>query len=243
MSPCSLSCLFTLQVIAQVLYWILVKVFPYSVPIYEGYAVRHAINKVDLAGKDVTNHLINLLKAQNHSFTTPAQREVARQIKENLCHLAADYEEELDKASDGEQDSSYTLPDGQVITVDGQDRFRAPEALFQPDLIGSESFDIATAVYDSVQHCDIDVRRDLYRSVILAGGSTLLHGFAERLQMELRAKMPSTVKLNISASTERQYSAWIGGSILATLPTTETMMVTEKDYAEEGASAVHRKCL
>ncbi|TIA89035.1 hypothetical protein E3P99_02279 [Wallemia hederae] len=213
----------------------------YSVPIYEGYAVRHAINKVDLAGKDVTNHLINLLKANDLSFTTPAQREVVRQIKEDLCYVAVDYDEEKDKASSGDQDMQYTLPDGQVITIGGQDRFEAPEALFKPDLIGSESTDISTAVFESIQHCDIDIRKELYGSVVLAGGNTMFNGLAERLRMALNAMAPPSVKIKVQASPERQYSAWIGGSMLASLSTFQEIMVTSDDYAEEGPTAVHRK--
>lgn len=138
-------------------------------------------------------------------------------------------------------EKNYELPDGQVITV-GSERFRCPEVLFQPHFIGKEQDGIHVLTYDSIQKCDIDIRKDLYMNVVLSGGTTMFDGIDKRLQAEMTSKAPASVKVKIVAPPERKYSVWIGGSILSSLSTFQDMWITKDEYDESGPGIVHRKC-
>merc|ERR1712226_468172 len=115
----------------------------HTVPIYEGYALPHAILRLDLAVRD---------------------------IKEKLCYVALDFEQEMHTStSSSSLEKSYELPDGQVITI-ANERFRCPEALFQPSFLGMEAAGIHETTYNSIMKCDVDIRKDLYSNVVLSGG-------------------------------------------------------------------------
>jgi actin-related protein len=120
--------------------------------------------------------------------------------------------------------------------------FRAPEALFQPSLIGLESTGIHETTYNSIMKCDVDIRKDLYANIVMSGGTTMYPGIADRMQKEITALAPSSMKIKIVAPPERKYSVWIGGSILASLSTFQQMWVSKQEYDESGPSIVHRKC-
>jgi len=213
------------------------------VPVYEGYALNHSIGRLDLAGRDLTRHAVRILKERvPFEFNSSAGREIVRDIKEKTCYVALDFDEELAKSQDSsEVEMKYELPDGNVVVMKDE-RFRIPEALFKPSLLGKEVGGMDKLLTTSIQESDIDIRRDLYSNIILSGGTTMFKGIQERLRKEVVELSPPNVKVRIVAPQERKYSVWIGGSILAQLSSFQDSWCTKEDYEEMGPGIVHRKC-
>lgn len=190
----------------------------------------------------------------SESYRLFSQRVIASDIKECVC-----------RAPDTPYDESsysnipmtpYELPDGQTIEI-GSDRFKIPDVLFNPSLVqtipGMESFiEIASSarglpqmVIESINKCDVDIRRELFSSILLAGGTASMQQLKERLEKDLLEESPQAARVKVLASgnaTERRFSVWIGGSILASLGSFQQMWFSKSEYEEHGAPYIQRKC-
>lgn len=188
------------------------------------------------------------------SYRLYSQRVIASDIKDSVC-----------RAPDSPYDESayanipmtpYELPDGQTIEI-GSDRFKIPDVLFNPTLSqtipGMESFSefapsvrgLSQMVIESINKCDVDIRRELFSSILLAGGTASMQQLKERLEKDLLEESPQAARVKVLASgntTERRFSVWIGGSILASLGSFQQMWFSKTEYEEHGASYVQRKC-
>ncbi|KAG8389816.1 hypothetical protein BUALT_Bualt01G0017800 [Buddleja alternifolia] len=214
----------------------------HSVPIYEGCALPHAVSRLDLAGRGITIHLRNMHFKRADMFGMAIDWDFVRDVKEKLGYVALDFEQELETAKNSSSlEKNYELPDGYVFTNYNAERFRCSEVLFQPSLIDMEAAGIHEMTYNSIMRCDVDIRKDLYENIVLSGGSTMFPGIADRMSKEITALAPSNTKIKVVAPPERKYSAWIGGSILASLSTFQQMWITKAEYNEFGPAIVHRK--
>ncbi|KAL1824736.1 hypothetical protein DCAR_0312837 [Daucus carota subsp. sativus] len=188
------------------------------------------------------------------SYRLYSQRIIASDIKECVCRAPDTPYDETSYSNIPM--TPYELPDGQTIEI-GADRFKTPDVLFNPSLVqtipGMESYaDIAASarglpqmVIESINKCDVDIRRELYSSILLSGGTASMQQLKERLEKDLLEESPQAARVKVLASgnaTERRFSVWIGGSILASLGSFQQMWFSKTEYEEHGAGYVQRKC-
>jgi len=211
----------------------------YTVPIYGGYAISHAVQRTDYAGESLTEYLKRILTERGLMFTTTAELELVKKMKERLCYFAMDFDEEMQR-NEQELEKEFETDDGRIFKL-GNERFRCPEALFSPSFLGMESHGVHRVLYNAIMSTDIDLRTDLWQNLVITGGNTLFEGFLERLQRELGRLAPGTTKVR-AYRPESIHSAWCGGSLLSSLPAFKDSWVMQEEYDEVGPVVVHRKC-
>lgn len=217
----------------------------YCTPIWEGYALPHNLRSIPVAGADITDFLIQRLRTEGYPFSTRADRDEAIKIKESVCYTCANYKTECEQAEVKQSyEREYTMPDGATITL-SQNRFATPEVMFNPAMLG-EAFanvpGIHQLLHNCVSSCDADLQKEMFTNLVLAGGNTLFPKMEERVQREVNALAPKGTATKVVAFPERQYAAWLGGSLLASLHTFPCMWVSKLEYDEYGVSIIFRKC-
>ncbi|XP_073441492.1 uncharacterized protein [Dendrobates tinctorius] len=209
----------------------------HMVPIYEGCVIPNTVDKLNLAGRDITDFLVKLLLEVGHSFVSSAEKEIARDIKERLCYIQLKKNLPCLTA----ESKIYHLPDGNTLSLDSQ-LFRAPEILFQPSDIGIEAPGLHEMIYTTIMKCPIDIRKDLFSNIVLSGGTTMIPGINHRIFEEILPMVPNGVKVNVVLQEDRQFSVWTGASVLSSLQTFRDLWVTKCEYMDIGLPALLRKC-
>ncbi|KAJ3085797.1 Arp2/3 complex subunit, actin nucleation center [Quaeritorhiza haematococci] len=222
------------------------------VPVYEGYALPHLTRRLDVAGRDITRYLIKLLLLRGYAFNRTADFETVRQLKEKLCYVGYDLELEHKLATETTVlVESYTLPDGRVIKV-GSERFEAPEAMFQPHLVDVESPGVAELLFNAIQAADIDIRPELYKHIVLSGGSSMYPGLPSRLEKEVKqlylnkvlkddVSRLSKFKIRVEDPPRRKHMVFLGGAVLGDImKNKESFWVSRAEWAEQGARALDK---
>ena len=162
---------------------------------------------------------------------TPNEREIITDLKEKLCKVKC-YPDDLVTIA------KYTLPDGSQILLEDE-VYNAPEALFNPSLVGSSAIGLSQLIFDTVMGCPIDTRRELFGNILLIGGTSQLDQLPDRLDNDLGKMVPSSVEINLVIPEEPQTCTWHGGSSFAGLHQFAEKLFTRQMYAEYGPGAIH----
>jgi len=223
------------------------------IPVFDGFALPHLTKRLDVAGRDITRHLIKLLLLRGYAFNRTADFDTVRQLKEKLCYVGYDLNMEKTLALETTVlVEPYTLPDGRVIRV-GAERFEAPEILFQPSLIGLECKGMAEQLFLTIQQADIDTRMEFYQHIVLSGGSSMYPGLPSRLEKDLKEmylekalkgnkSLLKKFKLRIEDPPRRKHMVFLGGAYLAEImKNKENFWITKKEYDEQGINCL-KKC-
>merc|ERR1719450_462322 len=217
-------------------------------PVFDGYGLPHLTKSLKIAGKEITRYLIKLLSVKGYALNTTADFETVRIMKEKLCYVGYDIEVENRLAHETTcLTKSYTLPDGRTIKVDCE-LYQAPEALFQPELVNIESKGLAELIFGTIQNADIDLRKELYKHVVLSGGTSMFPGLSSRLEREIKQLYLERVlkgdtnglakfKLRVEDIPYRKDMVFMGGSLLAdVMKNRSDFWMSKAEYLEKGVS-------
>jgi|TARA_B110000208_G_scaffold172287_1_gene215243 actin beta/gamma 1 len=221
------------------------------VPVVEGFALAHATRRIAVGGSDIDDHIRDHLAKVGTRFTS-WQDHLVRSVKEELCCVAGDYEATM-REVDGQSPVEHELPDGQTIAISQTLRRAAPEIIFSgsamTDGVGAQS-GLGQLIADSIAICDNDLKHDLYEHIVVAGGTSMLPGFAARVERDVRSAVPERSNVTVDADSQRKYAAWIGGSMFASLSTFGDLHIKREEYEESGGqhgdrpeTIIHRRCL
>ena len=194
----------------------------------------------DLSGADLTENMQYLLNKSGKNFHTDAEKDIVTTIKEKACYVAQNFKVELESI----QPYEHVLPDGSKINIK-EERIICPEALLKPILINRKAKGIDQLCIDSIQKCDMNVKKILYNNIILSGGTSMLKGLKERLTNEIQSLVPEAMKneVKIIDSQNRQFLTWKGAQILVSVSTFESKWITRNEYQEKGPKIFDEKCL
>uniref|UniRef100_A0AC35FKE9 Actin-related protein 3 n=1 Tax=Panagrolaimus sp. PS1159 TaxID=55785 RepID=A0AC35FKE9_9BILA len=234
----------------------------HCIPVAEGYVIGSCIKHIPIAGRDVTFFIQNFFRERGEKVPPEMSYEVAKAIKEKYCYVCPDICKEFGKYHDDptkwlkEYDGIHNITKKPFKCDVGAERFMAPEIFFQPEFISGGDFSTPlSAVVDNVcQMCPIDTRRNLYKNIVLSGGSTMFKDFdfGRRLQRDIRklsdyrlnqvheanrgAQAPTPIEVNVHTHKMQRYAVWFGGSMLASTPEFYKAAHTRQEYLEKGPS-------
>jgi len=194
------------------------------------------------------------------SFLRYQKMRIMHDVKESICEVfPRTWEEETLAAMPSRV---FEFPSGQMQSY-GRERYGIAEVLFNPSMgrwrevsgerhvgstvgmtEGGEMMGLASLVLDAIGASDMDMQPTLNSNILVTGGSSLLPGLLERLDLQLRLRSPAT-KFKLSANgnhVERRFAPWLGGSILASLGSFHQLWIGHDEYKEQGRSVVHRRC-
>ncbi|CAH6793420.1 LOC102552318 [Phodopus roborovskii] len=212
----------------------------YFVPIINGYPLQLSTTKLDIAGQDLTVYLLRLLSDSGNLLVSTADREYVRDLKEKHSYVALDYDMEMSKTAASSSQKKFQLPDGKNVSL-GKEAFMCSEALFNTSLIGRNNPGIHMQAQESITSCDYSHWKTLFGHIMLSGGTGACSGLRFRLQREIAKLVSPDICVKVATSPYSKYGAWVGASILCSVPMFKDMWITSHEYREIGSSVMCRR--
>merc|ERR1712070_730626 len=217
-------------------------------PVFNGFLLPTCTERLDVAGRHLTQRLIDLLVKRGYSFNRSADLETARMIKDKYCYVALDRDQEEKLASETTSvTETLTLPDGSEITLNAE-RFQCAEILFNPHILDHETPGIAELVFRAINKAPLDTREALYQHIVLSGGTTMLPGLPTRVENDLKNLYKTRIdnrgkmKIHVDAPPKRRHMVFRGGSVLADITRDNPeWWVTKQEY-EANPNVLLEKC-
>ncbi|XP_037357432.1 actin-like protein 10 [Talpa occidentalis] len=214
----------------------------HATPIYAGHSWHAATSRLNVAGSALSRYLRALLAAAcPHLQLQTLPRKAITQLKKRICYVSLDFEGDLRNPA-RHHPASFCLDNGCSVHL-GSERFRCPEPIFQPRLLGQAEPGLPTLAFQALQKIPATLRTRLADTVVLAGGSTLFPGFTERLEIELNAQCQrhgyGALRPHVVATPGRGTAVWTGGSMMASLRSFQCHWMTRAMYQECGSRLVH----
>lgn len=204
--------------------------------IYEGYTIPGSYKRINLGGKEVTEYLQYLLNKKGHELRNSDGFQITKKIKEELCEICSpENENKLEP-------KNYTLPDDSILEI-GEERRLAPEILFNPLIREYEYPGIQEILAESINKTNVDLKLQLYGSILLSGGNTNIKGMKERIYKEIKKLAPNKAKIRLHTPSNPENCCWIGGNIISSLEISKEMWISVKEYMEKGENILHTRTI
>lgn len=227
------------------------------IPIVDGYVIGNAIQHIPLAGRDITNFVLEKLRERNTPLPSDDALNVAQRVKERYCYVSKSMDEEFntyddDPATHFKVHREIHRKTGQQYHFDvGYEQFLGPEVFFSPDILSTtHTRALPQVVDDVIQSCPIDVRKGLYKNIVLSGGTTMFRNFHSRLQRDMRqlvkdrlGERAGKMEVNVVSHERQRYAVWYGGSVVGSSPQFNQIAISKAQYDEEGPSICRRNAM
>ncbi|XP_069994038.1 uncharacterized protein [Penaeus vannamei] len=219
------------------------------VPVIDGYIVDGGVSRVPYGGYRILDHLRQFLYMRNVSLINEVESYIIRHVLENICYCAHHYNTEKARCANNpdnfekgvslsEYFHSKDCPYENISLDFG--RFQATEGLFNPDAWGLDHPGLHKLVYKAIMECSMDIRKEMSRSIFLAGGVTQLPGLTDRLTTEIDNLTPPAIRPKVHASPYRYHAAYIGACVLAESPGFVQSRVTREEWNKQGPAALRK---
>lgn len=209
----------------------------HATPVYAGHSWHKATFRLNVAGSTLSRYFRDLLVAACPDLQLQGlSRKTVTQLKKRCCYVSLDFQGDIcDPAR--HQRACFCLGNGCYVHL-GSERFRCPEPIFQPSLLGHPEPGLPTLAFQALQKIPTTLRTRLANTVVLAGGSTLFPGFVERMNLELEAQCRRhgypALHPCLVAHPGRDTAVWTGGSMMASLNSFQCRWMTRAMYQEHG---------